>query len=69
MKTSIGLAFLFVLFSVSAQAQGGKVDACRAAIQEKRPCANTRMASPARSQCFRAAMQRCKANGPNAILN
>jgi hypothetical protein len=66
---STGLAFLFVLFSVSAQAQGGKVDACRAAIQEKRPCANTRMASPARSQCFRAAMQRCKANGPNAILN
>ena len=68
MKTiSIGLAFLFVLFSVSAQAQGGKVDACRAAIQEKRPCANTRNASPARSQCFSAAMQRCKANGPNAI--
>ena len=68
MKTiSISLAFLFVLFSIAAQAQGGKVDACRSAIQAKRPCANTRLASPARSQCFRAAMQRCKANGPNAI--
>lgn len=68
MKTmSVGLGFLFVLFSVSAQAQGGKVDACRAAMQEKRPCANTRLASPARSQCVKAAMQRCKANGPNAI--
>lgn len=64
---SIGLALLFGLFSVSAQAQGGKVDACRAAIQGKRPCANTRMASPARTQCLNAAMQRCKANGPNAI--
>jgi hypothetical protein len=63
----VGLAFLFVLFSVSAQAQGGKVETCRAAIQEKRPCANTRTASPARYQCFTAAMQRCKANGPNAI--
>jgi len=68
MKTvSIGLAFLFVLVSMSAKAQGGKVDACRAAIQDKRPCANTRLASPARSQCFRAAMQRCKANGASAI--
>jgi hypothetical protein len=64
---SIGLAFLFILFSVSAQAQSAKVEACRSAIQEKRPCANTRLASPARSQCFRAAMQRCKANGPGAI--
>ena len=68
MKTmSIGLAFLFILFSPSARAQGAKVEACRSAIQEKRPCANTRWASPARSQCYRAAMQRCKANGPNAI--
>jgi len=65
--TSISLVFLFILFSASARAQGGKVEACRSAIQEKRPCANTRMASPARSQCFRAAMQRCKANGPGAI--
>ena len=64
---SIGLAFLFVVVSVSAQAQGGKVDTCRAAIQEKRPCANTRLASPARSQCYRAAMQRCKATGPSGI--
>jgi transposase len=64
---SIGLAFLFVLLSAPPRAQGAGVEICRAAISEKRPCAGTRLASPARSQCYRAAMQRCRANGSAAI--
>ncbi len=50
-----------VLFSVSAQAPEANRNTCHAAIQED--LCKPRIASPARSQCFRAAMQRCKAMG------
>lgn len=59
--------FIAVLAYASVQAAAEKVEGCRAAIQAKRPCMGTRNASPARTACYRAAMERCKANGPGAI--
>jgi len=51
----------------SSNAQSAQGEACRAAMQAKKPCASTRPNTPARSTCVKAAMQRCKTGGPNAI--
>jgi len=67
-NTSIALlGFIAVLVSAPAQAAGADVETCRAAIREKFPCRGTHRNQPARATCVRAAMERCKANGPGAI--
>jgi hypothetical protein len=66
-KLGIALGVMTLLISGSAQAQQDKVEACRAAIRAKFPCAGTRPNTPARSTCVKAAMQRCKQGGPGAI--
>ena len=67
----IGIAVVIlsigVLFSAPAQAAGADGAACRAAISQKATCMGTRPNTPARTSCFKAAMQRCKQNGTGAI--
>jgi hypothetical protein len=64
---SIALGFIAVLVSAPAQAAQTDTETCRAAIREKLPCKGTHPNQPARANCVKAAMERCKANGPSAI--
>ena len=52
---------------LSANAQQGKGEACRAAVQAKRPCMGTMPNTVNRTACLKSAMQRCKQGGPGAI--
>jgi len=61
------LGFIALLVSAPAQAAGANAETCRAAIREKLPCKGTHPNQPARANCVKAAMERCKANGPSAI--
>jgi hypothetical protein len=60
-------ALTVVLLSAPAHAQAGAGQACRAALHAKAPCRTTRLNTPARTACFKAAMERCKRDGPGAI--
>jgi len=67
--TSVALlGFIAILVSAPAsQAAQTNAETCRAAIREKLPCKGTHPNQPARANCVKAAMERCKANGPSAI--
>ncbi len=65
MTFAVGL--LALLFSTSVQAVGADGTTCRAAVRSKAVCMGTRPNTPARTACFKAAMQRCKQNGTGAI--
>jgi hypothetical protein len=64
---ALGLFAAVLVFGSSAQAAGANAETCRAAIQSKKPCVGTIPNTTNRTACFRAAMQRCKENGPGAI--
>jgi hypothetical protein len=64
---AVAFALIVVLLSTPAYAQGVGGQACRAALQAKAPCRATRLNTPARTACFKAAMERCKRDGPGAI--
>ena len=63
----IALSLILVLFSASAHTEAADDATCRKAVGAKKPCATVRPNYPARSACIKAAMERCKANGPGAI--
>jgi len=64
---SAAVGLLVLSISGSANAQQGKGEACRAAVQAKRPCMGTMPNTVNRTACLKSAMQRCKQGGPGAI--